>query len=275
MSGAGDALDGERLTAALAGGGWVRGIVVRSRVDSTNDELRRLAAEGAPDGTVLLADEQSRGRGRRGRSWHSPAGLGLYCSVLFRETGPAELLMRWTLGAAVAAAEACRRTTGIEVGIEWPNDLVADRRKLGGVLAESRTIGTAVVELVLGVGINVAHGERDFPADCATRATSLRRILGADPPPRTALAAAYLEILGEVAAGLRQGAWRAIAERWERRAVGATGQVVRVVSPGSAHSAGRRGCTCGLAPSGALRVRAEGGFLLDVGLADSVVPEED
>lgn len=141
---------------------------------STNVELHRLAGEEAPDGTVILADTQSAGRGRRGRLWHSPPGKGIYFSVLLRPprlapAGAAPV----TLVAAVAAARGLREAAGLAVAVKWPNDLLVGPRKLGGILTEARAEGDRLLYLVLGIGLNVNHRSDDFPADLRIRATSL------------------------------------------------------------------------------------------------------
>ena len=114
-------------------------IVVLTTVSSTNDEMRRLAERGAKDGTVVIAGEQTAGRGRRGSRWHSAPGLGLYLSALFRPGGRSEQLTRWTLAASVAAVEACREAGASEVCIDWPNDLTWRGKKLAGILTQRET----------------------------------------------------------------------------------------------------------------------------------------
>ena len=129
-------LDADGIREMLRGEPFVRQLIVEERVGSTNDRIRELAATGAEEGTVVIAESQSRGRGRLGRSWLSRPGLGLYLSVLFRPRAPIPELTRWTLAAAVAACAACRQVGGCKVEIDWPNDLVHDGRKLGGLLAD-------------------------------------------------------------------------------------------------------------------------------------------
>lgn len=146
-----------------------------SSLGSTSAELQRLAEEGAPEGTVVLADTQSGGRGRRGRVWHSPPGRGIYFSVLLRprQLGPAGAVPV-TLVAAVAAARELRQTAGVPVAVKWPNDLLVGPKKLGGILTEAKIKGDRLQHLVLGIGLNVNHLGSDFPADLRARATSLR-----------------------------------------------------------------------------------------------------
>ena len=115
---------------------WAGNIHYFDTIDSTNTEAKRLAAAGAPHGTVLIAGHQTGGRGRMGRSFHSPAGLGIYLSVILRpECAPGDL-MHLTCAAAVAMCDAVENAAGFRPGIKWTNDLVYGKRKLGGILTE-------------------------------------------------------------------------------------------------------------------------------------------
>lgn len=150
------------------------GIYYYPLLDSTNAEIRRLAEEGAPDDTVVLADAQSAGRGRRDRLWHSPPGKGIYFSILLRppRIKPAAAAPI-TLVAAVAAARQLRETTGIKIAVKWPNDLLIGTKKVGGILTETRTNGPDLLYLVLGIGLNINHQIEDFPAELREYVTSL------------------------------------------------------------------------------------------------------
>ena len=163
---------------------------VISSVDSTNLVCKRMAAEGAPDGTVVIADTQTAGRGRLGRSFQSAQGLGLYLSVLWRpRTAPEEWMALPALG-AVAAVRAVAQVCGLAVQIKWPNDIVYDGRKLGGILTESVLLG-AEPAVVLGIGINVSHRAADFAGEVRDIAASLEMVSG-KPVSRAALAAALM-----------------------------------------------------------------------------------
>jgi len=205
---------------------------VSDSTTSTNDEIRSLASAGAPEGTVVIAVEQTSGRGRMGRRWHSVPGLGLYVSVLIRPREPAAYATRWTLGAAVAACRACRRTAGCDVTIKWPNDLLIGRLKVAGVLAEMRGAGDAA-ELTIGTGINVDHAPGDFPEELRDTATSLRIAADGGGPNREELAASYLAGIGWVRDGLAEGRWDELSRRWVALAPMSRGARVRVSSPGS------------------------------------------
>ena len=251
--------------------GWPGRIVVLDSVDSTNDALRRLAGQGAADRTVVVAGEQTAGKGRRGRVWDSPAGLGLYVSVLFRPGGSARNSALWTLAASVAAAKACRRAGAPEVTIKWPNDLVWMGRKLGGILAEARTTGGTLDEIVVGAGLNLLHGPDDFPPALAAVATSLRLATGGLPVDRDRLALSYLQALGLASACVLADTPDELVREWESLAPGARGANVRVI-PDSRLEQAVTGETCGLDPGGALRIRLENGRMSTAGPLDSVVP---
>ena len=167
---------------------------VLSETDSTNSACRRLALEGAPDGTVVLADCQTAGRGRRGRSFQSPAGKGLFFSILWRPDCAPEQLLPLTALSAVAVCRAIRQVCGAQAQIKWPNDLVLSGRKLAGILTEMALEGESghVSHVVVGIGVNVHQRLTDFDGEVAQIATSLDLALGGSVC-RAQLAAALLE----------------------------------------------------------------------------------
>ena len=143
-------------------------------VDSTNEEAASLAVRGAPEGTVVIADAQRRGRGRLGRRWASPGGVGIYLSVILRPPMPPHGAPALTLLGAVAVVEAIERMTGLEVGVKWPNDLIVRGRKVGGILGEVDAETSRLHHVILGIGINLNQDEADFEAKLRRTATSLR-----------------------------------------------------------------------------------------------------
>ncbi|MBR2894963.1 MAG: biotin--[Oscillospiraceae bacterium] len=161
-----------------------------NEIDSTNSYLKREALHGAPHGMVAVANRQSAGRGRKGRSFQSPPGKGLYLSVLLRPELPGEALMSATGMAAVAVSRAIERISGAKTGIKWTNDLILGGRKLCGILAETVLIGDTIA-LILGIGINVHHRKEDFDDEIAEMATSLD--VEGFPVERSVLAAAVIE----------------------------------------------------------------------------------
>ena len=165
-------------------------------IDSTNTRAKVLARDGAPHGTVLIAGQQTAGRGRMGRSFTSPSGLGLYFSLILRPACRAEELMHLTCAAGIAACHAVEEVTGYRPGIKWINDLVANNKKLGGILTElSVDAGTGLVNYaIIGIGINCNHTADDFPAELQDIALSLRTVTGKSVDI-AALAAALIQQL--------------------------------------------------------------------------------
>ena len=153
---------------------WQNHIYWFETIDSTNTRAKEMAAKGAAHGTVLIADRQTGGRGRMGRSFHSPAGSGIYMSVILRPQCNATELMHLTCATAVAAAEGIEKATGLHPGIKWTNDLVIGHKKLGGILTELSVTGTGMVDYaIVGIGINCTQKAEDFPEEIRSIATSL------------------------------------------------------------------------------------------------------
>lgn len=167
------------------------GIYWREVTDSTNEWAKRAAREGADDGCVFLAERQTAGKGRRGHIWQSLPGTSVSMSVLLRPGIPADRISMVTLVMGLAAAEGIRRACGLEVGIKWPNDVIASEKKLCGILTEMNTAGGFVVT---GVGININN--REFPEELAGTATSLLLETGS-PVSRERIAAEVLNAFRE------------------------------------------------------------------------------
>ena len=164
-------------------------------IGSTNDHLKALARQGAPHGTAVIADHQTGGKGRMGRSFESPAGKGVYLSLLLRPSAAPEQLMHLTCAAAVAMCDALEAACGIRPGIKWTNDLVWGKRKLGGILTElGLGTGGTVDYAIIGIGINCCQQGEDFSPEVRGIATSLASIAGA-PVEIPGVAAAMLEAL--------------------------------------------------------------------------------
>lgn len=161
-------------------------------IDSTNSFLKREAVNRAPHGSVAVANCQSAGRGRLGRSFQSPPDKGIYLSVLLRPNLTGDALMSATGMAAVAVSRAVQRASGAQAGIKWTNDLILNGKKLAGILAETVVIGNEIA-LVIGVGVNVHHKREDFQGEVADIATSLA--MEGFPVDRATLAAAMIEEL--------------------------------------------------------------------------------
>jgi BirA family biotin operon repressor/biotin-[acetyl-CoA-carboxylase] ligase len=152
-----------------------------NEVSSTNDVARNLAASGESEGTVVMALSQTSGRGTQGRAWSSPRGEGLYVSVILRPRLAPAAFSIITLAAAVAVAEALSNDFGLETDIKWPNDILADGRKICGILVESASEGEKIEYAIAGIGINLR--QRSFPAELRQSATSFLLETGREVPP--------------------------------------------------------------------------------------------
>lgn len=220
--------------------------------DSTNTRALRLAQQGAPHGTAVAAEEQTAGRGRLGRSWYSEKGSGLYVSIILRPALPPSAAPILTLLAGLAAHEAVAEASGQRTEIRWPNDLLLNGKKMGGILTEMNAELDRVHAVVVGVGLNVNHTA--MPPVLAKMATSLRIETGRTHSRAHLLAVLLKQINHFYHLLLNEGS-AAIAGRWESASGFARGRRVRVL-----RSAGEAlGVTQGLEPTGALRVRFDDG----------------
>ena len=228
-------------------------------VSSTNDVADQLACEGAGHGTVVAADCQESGRGRLGRTWHSPPGAGLYVSVVLRPgelPGPAALgslsaAARITLTAGVAVADALSGVTGLPATIKWPNDVMIGRRKVCGILAEGAATGGALRHVILGFGVNVLAAA--YPPAIADRATSIEAETGR-AVDRASVFAESLACLAERLRQLASGGFDAVLDSWRSLSPSSVGTRVEIPSRNGWVEA----VTAGVDPDGALVVEAEG-----------------
>lgn len=216
-------------------------------VDSTNDVAATLTAEGA----VVIAAAQTAGRGRRGHTWFSPEGSGLYVSLRLMpgraRVDPPRATRLLTLAAGVALAEGVLASSGLVVDLKWPNDLYVSRRKLAGILAEGSDDA-----VVLGYGINLSPAA--YPPELRDRAASLESELGR-PIARAHVLVETLAALARRYADLLEGRFDAILDAWRRQAPAAVGTRVTWSTSAGPHS----GVTAGLDDEGALLVRVDEG----------------
>ena len=229
-------------------------------IDSTNLEAMRRAKAGAPEGLCVVAREQTRGRGRLERSWHSPKDAGLYLSVVLR---PKFDLARWpliSLAAALAAADALQRVCDLRVDIKWPNDILFNERKLCGILAETVETETGPAAIV-GIGINLT--EQSFPPELTT-ATSIESATGA-VTDRQLLLDVLIKTIGERYELLTmEGGAEQVVREWCARSSYAFDRHVRV----SIGDKEFEGITRGLESDGALRVELDDGEIKVVRAGD-------
>jgi BirA family transcriptional regulator, biotin operon repressor / biotin---[acetyl-CoA-carboxylase] ligase len=224
-------------------------------VTSTMDVAEEAAQTGGREGVVIVAEEQTKGRGRRGRIWSSPAGAGLYVTFVFRpalEEGHASVLSLLTLAAGVAVRDAITQAAGVVPELKWPNDVMVGRQKLAGILCEGFGIGTRDQTVLVGIGINV--GEAAHPPDVASRTTSLEAELGR-PVERATILEAVLITVPRIYDDLQRGKAGDILRAWRVASPSAVNRRVEWRGSDGTH----RGVTAGVDESGALLVRTASG----------------
>ena len=219
----------------------------------------RLAAEGAVEGTVVVAEAQSKGRGRAGKPWYSPPGLNLYLSVILRPAVQVQKAALLTLISSLAIADAIEAEGG-QAQVKWPNDVLLAGRKVAGVLAELRALGERVETLVLGIGVNlnVSQDRLDQAlGETAWGATSLKEVLGREID-RVAFAATLLTGLERRYDRFRASEGKAIVQEWKARSC--LGHRARIIERGRSIE----GITEDIDEAGCLLVRLDDGSLLRV-----------
>ena len=197
-------------------------------VTSTNDVIKQLADKGAPEGTIVVCEEQLAGKGRLGRTWFSPRGAGVWCSVLLRPSIMPQHASKLTLLGAVAVAQGIRNQCGITSGIKWPNDLLFQGKKVCGLLTEMRAEQDSVEYVVIGFGINVKN--IGFHEDVSCKAISLEQMVGGEISRKELLAEILASIESNYLLFLEQG-FTPIKEQWEQFNI-TLGNKVVLSSPG-------------------------------------------
>ncbi|MCC8103199.1 MAG: biotin--[acetyl-CoA-carboxylase] ligase [Clostridiales bacterium] len=228
--------------------------------DSTNNEARRLAEKGAVSGTLVVAEEQVQGKGRRGRSWVTPAGTAIAMSLLLRpgqfeqtrlQPDHAPML---TLVMGMAVAAACREVCGVEVGIKWPNDVVADGKKICGILTEMSCEMDYINYVVIGIGINT--GIEQFPPELSQRAISLHILMGCRPDRAKLIDACMEKFEQYYDRFMRTQDFTSLLDEYNDCLLG-KGDRVRVLSSEREFE----GVSCGINTRGELMVRREDGTM--------------
>lgn len=221
-------------------------------VGSTNNYAKKIAEEGAVSGTLVITEEQTSGKGRRGRSWSASRGSNVMMTLLLRPQIRPEHASRLTLLMAMAVAGAVKRVTGLEAGIKWPNDVVVNGKKVCGILTEMDTEVDYINHVVIGTGINV--NQEEFPEEISRTAGSLCQALGRKVS-RSELAAAVLEELeGIYETFLKTEDLSALREQYNAICVNC-GHEIRVLEPGHEYT----GTTDGINEKGELVVRKDSG----------------
>lgn len=225
--------------------------------DSTNTRAKRLGDEGAVHGTLVAADRQTGGKGRRGRRWESPAGSSIYMSILLRPDIPPDQAPMLTLVMAQSTAEAIRIRTGEEALIKWPNDIVINGKKVCGILTEMSTEIQWINHVVIGVGINV--NTEHFPEELAETATSIYLESG-EKQLRSGLIAEVLKQFERYyAMFLETGNLSAMQEEYNRLLVNRDREV-KVLEPGNEYN----GYAIGINETGELLIRTEDGQIREI-----------
>ena len=192
-----------------------RNLYVYDHVSSTNDVAFDLAEQGAPAGTTVLAEQQSHGRGRLGRHWYSPLGVGIWCSLILRPKIPPSASLLITMLGAVSVAEVIEEQVALRARLKWPNDVLIDGKKVCGVLSETRVQGDRLRFVVLGIGINVNQGVAHFPGALRETASSLRLLTGRRLD-RIDLFRQLLKGIELAYSALSEGACSKLLERWRQ-----------------------------------------------------------
>lgn len=246
-----------------------RPLEVVAEIGSTNDHIMAAGRAGAAEGLAVLADRQTAGRGRRGRTWESPAGIGLYTSILLRPGQPLPQVPLLTLAAGLAVAEAIGEVAGVAARLKWPNDVLVEGRKAAGILAEMASMDEQVSHVVIGIGINVNHGPLDLPEELSAAATSLYLATGRTVP-RGELAAALYNALDRWYQVFHEGRIETILAAGRERSA-TLGHQVDVVENGRRW----QGLAVDLDVDGALLVREEGGAVHRVLASDVSIRTPD
>ncbi|TVY04599.1 biotin--[acetyl-CoA-carboxylase] ligase [Cohnella terricola] len=231
-----------------------RQIRILDVVTSTQDEVRTMAEQGAPEGTLVIAEQQTSGRGRMGRNWVSPLGKGIWMSLLLRPPVPLPLTPQLTLLAAVALSRAIARIIPeLSIGIKWPNDLLVGGRKISGILLESAAEDERLRYIVAGLGISVNLDEKDYPDELLPKAISLKMASGREVNRSDLIASVLEEFEGLYDLYLEQG-FAPIRSLWEARSV-TLGHVTQLNTPQGSVT----GIPRGLDEMGGLRVELADG----------------
>jgi BirA family transcriptional regulator, biotin operon repressor / biotin---[acetyl-CoA-carboxylase] ligase len=257
----------ERISAGLQTERFGREIHYYEQIGSTNDIAHSLAEKGAPEGTIVVAEEQTRGRGRLGRAWLAPAGSALLVSIIFRPDLPVRQAFRLTMLSSLAGAVAVELAAGFSPSIKWPNDLLVADKKLAGILSEASVAGSELQFLVVGIGLNVNFDPAQYP-EIAQTATSASAVAGHDVSRLEILQ----HLLGEIEA--RYATLYAMDEEdplwteWRSR-LGTLGREV-TVTEGEQRE---RGTAIDVTRDGSLLLRRHDGSVAEIAVGDVTLRE--
>jgi BirA family biotin operon repressor/biotin-[acetyl-CoA-carboxylase] ligase len=252
-----DILTPDMLRQQLKGSMFGKQIHHFFRTDSTNRVAMELGYAGELEGSLVLAEEQTAGRGRAGRSWHSERAAGIYLTLLLRpKISPVQAPLL-TMMAGLSAHAAIAAQTGLEPDVKWPNDLMLSGKKVGGILTEMHAETNLVRFVIVGIGINV--NQEKFPADLNGIATSLRAETGKNQSRLELVARLLREFETDYNRFLREGS-SSVTERFTQISSYALGKKVRVTNGNDSYV----GVTAGIRPEGLLQVQREDGAIITV-----------
>ena len=258
-----DILTPDMLRQRLKGGLFGKHIYHFFKTDSTNRVALELGHAGEPEGAIVLAEEQTAGKGRAGRTWQSDRGAGIYVTLLLRPRLAPVQAPLLTMMAGLSARAAMEAHTGLAVDLKWPNDLILRGKKAGGILTEMHAEPSQVRFVIVGIGLNV--NQEKFPGELGATATSLRIETGKHVSRLELLVRLLREFENDYNRFLREGP-ATVTRRFEAVSSYAQGKRVRVTS--GAESFG--GTTAGLGPEGLLQVRRDDGQIVTVISGDVV-----
>ncbi len=252
-----DILTPDMLKQRLKGSLFGKRIFHFFKTDSTNRVALELGHAGEPEGTVVLAEEQTAGRGRAGRKWHSERAAGIYVTLLLRpKLAPVQAPLL-TMMAGLSAHAAVQAVTGLGVDLKWPNDLLIHGKKVGGILTEMHAEPGQIRFVIVGIGLNV--NQEKFPGELANTATSLRVETGKPQSRMELLVRLLREFEGDYNRFVHEGVASVVA-RFESISSYAKGKRVRVTNGTETYA----GTTAGLGPEGLLQVQRDDGRMMTV-----------
>jgi BirA family biotin operon repressor/biotin-[acetyl-CoA-carboxylase] ligase len=245
-----------------------RNIHYEEKVESTQKIAHRLAAEGAPDGTVVVAEEQTSGRGRMDRRWHSPKYTGIWMSIILRPNLPPHQAPQLTLVTAVAVVQAIEEVTGLTPQIKWPNDILIDGRKTTGILTELQADSDRIHAIIIGIGINVNQSQEDFPEEISQIATSLLTAAGKTVSRASLMQEIFVRLEKLYLTYLNNG-FHPIKLLWESYALSLGKDIIARTVAGDI-----KGKAMGITDEGVLKILQEDGEVRHVYSADIYLDEQ-
>lgn len=261
-------LDLEFIKLSLAGNLVGQTIFYRQETGSTNDDAFELGCSGAPEGTVVIAEKQSSGKGRLNREWHSPAGVNILTSIILRPSFSPELGPLLPIMTGVAVAETMNMYCPEKVHLKWPNDVLINERKVSGILAQIKMASGRIEFIVLGIGINVNMLRDQFPAEIFESATSLRDEIGKEVSRIELIIRLYENVAKWYKALVNEG-FEPVKRKWLAMTP-MIGKKVRVMLREEIH----QGTAIGISNEGALILQTAGGKEVKISAGDATIIKE-